>query len=94
LFTGRFALVYWLVVAGIFVLVVPGITGWATKLFEADAPAADWPLAAFAGPEESVCECFSQPARSVIVRTNMVKDMILVLIVFIVVIWLFCLRLS
>jgi hypothetical protein len=81
-------------VAGIFVLVVPGITGWATKLLEADAPAAGWPLAAFAGPEESVCECFSQPARSVIVKIIMVRDRILVFIVFIVMIWLFCLTLS
>jgi hypothetical protein len=80
-----------LVPVGIFVLLVPGIIGCAAELFEADAPAAGCPLAAFAGPEESVCECFSQPARSVIAKTIMVRDGILVFIVFIVMIWLCCL---
>jgi hypothetical protein len=80
LFTGRFAPVYWLVVAGIFVLVVPGVTGGVTKLLEAEA--AGCPLAAFAGPEESVCEWLPQPASNVAARTIMVRDRILVFIVF------------
>ena len=73
-------------------LVVPGATGGVTKLLEAEV--AGCPLAAFAGPEESVCEWFPQPAKTVTARTIMVEDRILTVIVFIVMIWLLCLKLS